>query len=87
MFHVSMLRKYEPDTTHVLDWHDFNLQEDATYEEGPREILDKKKQVLRAKTIPLVKVLWDHHVVEGATWELESDMRNKYPWLFTGSLL
>ena len=70
MFHVSMLRKYEPDTTHVLDWHDLNLQEDATYEEGPREILDKKKQVLRAKTIPLVKVLWDHHGVEETTWEL-----------------
>ena len=41
------------------------------YKEGPREILDKKKQVLRTKTIPLVKVLWDHHGVEGATWELE----------------
>ena len=41
-----MLRKYEPDTTQVLDWHDLNLQEDVTYEEEPREILDKKKQVL-----------------------------------------
>ncbi|KAL6312880.1 hypothetical protein AAG906_022641 [Vitis piasezkii] len=36
VFHVSMLRKYEPDTTHVLDWQDLNLQEDVTYEEGPR---------------------------------------------------
>ncbi|KAL6321685.1 hypothetical protein AAG906_031194 [Vitis piasezkii] len=78
-----MLRKYEPDTTHVLDWQDLNLQEDVTYEEGPRQILDKKEKVLRTKTIPLVKVLWDHHGVEGATWELESDMRNKYPELFT----
>ena len=42
VFHVSMLRKYEPDTTHVLDWQDLNLQEDVTYEEGPRQILDKK---------------------------------------------
>ncbi|RVW85779.1 Transposon Ty3-G Gag-Pol polyprotein [Vitis vinifera] len=83
VFHVSMLRKYEPDTTHVLDWQDLNLQEDVTYEEGPRQILDKKEKVLRTKTIPLVKVSWDHHGVEGATWELESDMRNKYPELFT----
>ena len=81
-----MLRKYEPNTPHVLDFHDLNFQ-NVTYEEGPREILDKKEQALRTKTIPLVKVLWDHHGVEGATWELESDKRNKYPKLFTGLLL
>ena len=74
-----MLPKYEPDTNHVLDWKDLNLQEDVTYEEGSREILDKKERVLRTKTIPIVKVLWDHHGVERATWELESNMGNKYP--------
>ncbi|KAL6342199.1 hypothetical protein AAG906_006813 [Vitis piasezkii] len=79
VFYVSMLLKYEPDTNHVLDWKDLNLQEDVTYEEGSREILDKKEQVLRTKTIPIVKVLWDHHGVERATWELESNMGNKYP--------
>ena len=82
-----MLKKYEPNINHVLDWQDLNLQEDITYEERLREILDNKEEVLRTKTIPLVKVLWDHHGVEGATWELESDMRNKYPELFTGWLL
>ena len=79
VFYVSMLPKYEPDTNHVLDWKDLNLQEDVTYEEGSREILDKKERVLRTKTIPIVKVLWDHHGVERATWELESNMGNKYP--------
>ncbi|RVW85785.1 hypothetical protein CK203_055380 [Vitis vinifera] len=49
-----------------------------------REILDNE-EVLRTKTIPLVKVLWDHHGVEETTWELESDMRKKYPELFTGA--
>ena len=43
MFHVSMLGKYEPDPTHVLDWHDLNLQEYVTYKEGPIEILEKKE--------------------------------------------
>ena len=71
VFLVSMLRKYEPDTTHVLAWQYLNWEEDVTYKEGPREILDKKEQVLRTKTIPLVKVLWDHHGGEGAIWELE----------------
>ncbi|RVW65013.1 hypothetical protein CK203_062551 [Vitis vinifera] len=69
------------DLVHALN---LNLQEDITYEEGLREILDKKEQILRTKTIPLVKVLWDHHGVEEATWELESVMRNKYLELFIG---
>ena len=84
MFHVSMLQKYEQDTSHVLDWHDLNLQENVMYEEKEKEILDMKERVLRNKTIPLVKVLWDHHGVKEATWELESDMRKKYPELFIG---
>ena len=86
VFHVSKLKKYEPNINHVLDWQDLNLQEDITYKGGLREILDNK-EVLRTKTIPLVKVLWDHHGVEETTWELESDMRKKYPELFTGLLL
>ena len=56
VFHVSMLRKYEPNTTHILDWHHLNLQENVMYEETPMEILDKKEQVLQTKTIPLVRV-------------------------------
>ena len=33
VFHVSMLRKYEPDPSHVLDWGDLVINEDITYEE------------------------------------------------------
>ena len=31
------------------------------------QILDRREQVLRNKTIPLVKVLWRSHTVEEAT--------------------
>ena len=58
------------------------MVEDATYEEIPIHILDRKEQVLRTKTIPLVKVLWQHHGVEEATWELEAASRERYPELF-----
>ena len=54
------------------------------YEERPREILDVQERLLRNKVIPLVKVLWEHHRVEEATWELEADLKKKYPELFTG---
>ncbi|XP_059654861.1 uncharacterized protein LOC132301640 [Cornus florida] len=35
VFHVSMLRKYEPDPSHVLDWVDVIIDEDVSYEVGP----------------------------------------------------
>jgi hypothetical protein len=53
-----------------------------TYEETLMKILDRKDQVLRNKSISLVKVLWNNHLVEEASWELEESMRNKYPHLF-----
>ena len=82
MFHVSMLRKYEPDPSHVLDWTDLEVDEDISYEERLVRVLDRRDQVLRGKTIPLVKVLWKHHGVEEATWEREVDVHEKYPDLF-----
>ena len=85
VFHISMLRKYEPDPSHVLDWGDLTINEDVTYEERPIRVLDSRDQVLRGKTIPLVKVLWLHHGVEEATWERESEVRAKYPDLFSSS--
>ncbi|GFY95611.1 hypothetical protein Acr_10g0009960 [Actinidia rufa] len=85
VFYVSMLWKYEPDPSHVLDWRDLDVNKDVTYEERPIRVLDTRDQVLRGKTIPLVKVLWLHHGVEEATWERESEVRAKYPDLFETS--
>ena len=48
-----------------------------TYEEQPVEIVDKRDQVLRTKTIPLVKVLWRNQSYEEATWEKEEDMLSR----------
>ena len=82
VFHVSMLRKYEPDPSHVLDWVDLEVDEDASYEEQSVQILDTREQVLRGKSIPFVKVLWRHHGIEEATWEREAEVCSKYPDLF-----
>ncbi|KAL4023235.1 hypothetical protein IC575_016986 [Cucumis melo] len=67
IFHVSMLRKYIPDPSHVLQEQPVELKEDLSYVEEPVQILDRKEQVLRNKTIPLIKVLWRHHGAEEAT--------------------
>ncbi|KAK9912199.1 hypothetical protein M0R45_036071 [Rubus argutus] len=63
VFHVSMLRKYVADPSHILESQPVSLREDMAYEEEPVQILDRKEQVLRNKTIPLVKVLWRNHNV------------------------
>ncbi|XP_028084191.1 uncharacterized protein LOC114285340 [Camellia sinensis] len=83
VFHMSMLRKYEPNPSHVLDWMEIEVDKDVSYEEKPIQILDTREQVLRGKTIPLVKVLWLHHDVEEMTWEREAEVRKKYPDLFS----
>ena len=64
VFHVSMLRKYMPDPAHVVDWEQIEVDTDGTFEEGPECILDSCDQVLRRKTVRLVRVLWGHYGVE-----------------------
>ena len=84
VFHVSMLRKYEPDPSHVIDHSDLVLDEDASFEVQPVRVVDRREKVLQGKSIPLVGVLWSQHGIQEETWELETEMRSKYPELFTG---
>ncbi|XP_040997139.1 uncharacterized protein LOC121243138 [Juglans microcarpa x Juglans regia] len=86
VFHVSMLRKYVPDPTHVIDFEPLQLQENLTYTEEPMQIIERKEQVLRKRTIPLVKVVWNNHAISEASWELEEEMQVKYPQLFVSDL-
>ena len=58
VFHVSMLRKYIPDPSHVVDYEPLKLRDDLTYEEQPVKIVDKKEQELKRRTIHYVKVQW-----------------------------
>ena len=46
VFHVSMLRKYTPDPTHVVDWGEIDVGTNGTFEEGPVHIMDSRDQVL-----------------------------------------
>ncbi|KAL0551938.1 hypothetical protein IC582_011031 [Cucumis melo] len=84
VFHVSMLRKYVPDPSHVVDYEPLEIDENLSYTEQPVEILAREVKTLRNKEIPLVKVLWRNHRIEEATWEREDDMRSRYPELFEG---
>ena len=61
VFHISNLRKYIPDSKHVIEYEPLQIQENLSYKAIPIKILDRKEQVLRTKTIPIVKVLWRNH--------------------------
>ena len=75
VFHVSMLRMYTPDPAHVVDWGEIEVDTDRTFKERPVCIMDSRDQVLRLKTVMLVRVLWKHRGVEESTWEHEDTMR------------
>ena len=77
VFHVSMLRKYIPDPSHVLRDQAVELKDNLTYKEQPMQIVDRREQILRNKVIPLVKVLWGNHGIKAATWELEAQMHRQ----------
>ena len=80
VFHVSMLRRYRSDPSHILQAQPLELENDLSYEEEPIAIVAREIKVLRTKNIHLVKVLWKYHGSEEATWEREQDIRNQYPY-------
>ena len=82
VFHVSMLRRYTLDPAHVMDWGEIEVDMDETFEEGPVCIMDSRDQVLRRKTVRVVRVLWQHRGVKESTWERKDKMRATYLYLF-----
>ena len=82
VFHISMLRKYISDPSHVLEAPEIELRYDLFYEEQPVQILGREEKKLHNMTISLVKFLWRNHQVEEATWEREDQMRSQYPHFF-----
>ena len=78
VFHVSMLRRYRSDPSHVISSETIELRPDLTYEEEPVDILAREVKELWNKKIPLVKVLWRNHKTEEPTWESEETMRQQY---------
>ena len=43
VFHVSMLQKYTPNPTHVVDWGKRIVDTDGTFKEGLVRIIDSQE--------------------------------------------
>ncbi|XP_073120200.1 uncharacterized protein [Henckelia pumila] len=67
VFHVSLLRQYVADDSHILHRTEVQLEQDLSYVKRPLRILDKKDKVLRNKRVPLVIVQWQRRGTEEAT--------------------
>lgn len=57
VFHISMLKKYKPDSSHMIEYEPLDIQPNLSYIEQPVQILDRQEKVLINKSIALVKVL------------------------------
>ncbi|KAK6120946.1 hypothetical protein DH2020_045315 [Rehmannia glutinosa] len=79
VFHVSMLRKYVHDLSHIMNYKDLTINNDITYEEAPEAILERKIHHLRNKDIALIRVQWRRRGRNEATWEREEEIRVKNP--------
>ncbi|XP_059067878.1 uncharacterized protein LOC131858603 [Cryptomeria japonica] len=83
VFHVSILRLYHLDISHVLDWNALQVK-DGQLSLEPMCILQCRKISLRGQGIELVKVQWDPNDDSSTTWEDTMQMRELYPYLFSG---
>ncbi|XP_070031873.1 uncharacterized protein [Nicotiana tomentosiformis] len=57
VFHVSMMRQYFHDPSHVLDRQEVEVDGTLTYEEVPVAIVDRQVRRLRTKDVASVKVI------------------------------
>ena len=78
-----MLKKCKSDPVSILPIEGLGVDENLYCEEVLVEILDRQVKKLRNKEVASVKVLYRNHLVEGATWEAETDMKSRKPHIFT----
>ena len=65
---------------------EIQVHADFSYDEEPKAILAREVKQLQNKQVQLVKVLYQHHGSEEATWEPEATMRAQYPQLFDSGM-
>jgi hypothetical protein len=82
VFHVSVLRHYISDPTHVIDMSSLQVSDEGALTAESVCILDHRVRKLRRRTVDRVKVQWDNYSPHLATWEDAYDMRQQFPFLF-----
>jgi hypothetical protein len=82
VFHVSVLRHYISDPTHVIHMISLQVSDEGALTTEPICILDHFIQHIRCRIVDQVKVQWDNYSPHSATWEDAYDMCQQFPYLF-----
>jgi hypothetical protein len=82
VFHVSVLRHYISDPTHMIDMSSLQVSDEGALTAEPVRILDHRVRQLRRRMVDQVKVQWDNYSPHSVTWEDAYDMRRQFPFLF-----
>nr|GEW68726.1 putative reverse transcriptase domain-containing protein [Tanacetum cinerariifolium] len=85
-FHVSNLKKCLSDESLIIPLDEVQLDDKLHFIEEPAEIMDHEVKRLKQIRIPIIKVRWNSHRGPEYTWELEDQMKRKYPYLFSTNL-
>lgn len=68
IFHVSQLRKYHPDPSHIIKHETLEIRDNLEHKALPIKVMDHKVEVLRGKDILFVRIIWDE-ATSDSTWE------------------
>ena len=82
VFHVSQLKKYHLDPSHIIEHEIMQLWENLTFKVELEKIIDVQTKQLRSRDVILVKVVWKGLSKEEARWETERGMKEQHPHLF-----
>ena len=82
VFHVSVLRHYVSDRTHVIDMSSLQVWDEGAFTAEPVCILDHCNRQLRRRMVDQVKVQWDNYSLHSVTWEDAYDMHQQFSFLF-----
>jgi hypothetical protein len=79
VFHVYLLKKYVPESNHIIDWIVIQVEQEEDFWVQPMHILNCKFKFLRNKDIVPIKVQWTCYCHEDTTCENEETMPKEYP--------
>jgi hypothetical protein len=82
VFHISVLRHYISDLTHVIDMSSLQVSDKWALTAESIRILDHRIRQLRCRTIEQVKVQWDNYSLHSPNWEDAYDMFQQFKFLF-----
>ncbi|GKD01615.1 putative reverse transcriptase domain-containing protein [Tanacetum coccineum] len=82
-FHISNLKKYLSDESHVIPMKELRLDDKLNFVEEPVEIMDREVKQLKQSSIPIINVKWNSKRGPEFTWERKDQIRAKYPHLFS----